>query len=750
MTLTLTGTTAAGAITPVSVDTDTDGAYSFDGLVPGTYTVTLDAGDLVSGATSTTGGFVTTTIVVESAQAATSIDFGVAAPVSIGDFVFDDVDGDGVFDLGEPGIDGVDVTITGSSPGASHPGGLTIATLNGVYQFSDLLPGDYDVVVDGSTVPAGMAASSPTTVSGTYESGDDVDSVDFGFIDPVSIGDFVFDDLDGDGSVDAGEPGLAGVTLELTGPGVPVGTTTATTAGGAYSFDDLAPGTYTVAVTSVPAGYTNTLGGASQSTTVTSGNGDDAVDFGYTAAASIGDFVFDDLDGDGVHDSGEPGIDGVVVEISGGLAGPVTTTTASGGAYDFTDLEPGTYTLEIVSGLPAGAVETLGTGGVTVTLVSNETNNDIDFGAYTLGSIGDYVWEDLDGNGLQDDGPAATVGFENVTLTLTGSTASGPIAPVSVDTDADGAYSFDDLVPGTYTVTLDTGDLAAGAMSTTGGFVMASIVVESGQAATAIDFGVAEPVSIGDLVWGDADGTGTFSAGDSALVGVTVTLTGSTAGGPIVPVTDVTDASGLYRFDNLLPGSYTVTVSTATGDLSGDELSTTGGDSQTVTLSSGESDVSLDFGYAELAAIGDRLFRDLNGNGVQDAGEPGIADVDITIVGTTAGARIRVGSRSRPVRPVRMRSPVCSRAGTRSRSTAPIRTWTRRSCRPPAATRKPRSSRPTTMSPMSISAIRFRCRSVTSCSTTRTVTAFRRRFWSWWCDSRVDRWFTCGSGDDHD
>ena len=115
----------------------------------------------------------------------------------------------------------------------------------------------------------------------------------------------------------------------------------------------------------------------------------------------------------------------------------------------------------------------------------------------------------------------------------------------------------------------------------------ASIVVESGQAASAIDFGVAEPVSIGDLVFGDVDGTGTFSAGDTLLAGVTVTLTGSTAAGPITPIVDVTDVDGLYGFDNLLPGAYTVTVSTTTGDLSGDELSTTGGDSQTTTLAFG-------------------------------------------------------------------------------------------------------------------------------------------------------------------
>ena len=153
----------------------------------------------------------------------------------------------------------------------------------GFYEFSGLLPGVYTVDVDAGDVPVGYSNSSPVSVTAAYASGDDVDTVDFGFTLPADVGDFVFEDLDADGVFDVGEPGLAGVTLELSGPGVAPGTTVTTTATGLYSFGGLDPGVYTVTVTGVPAGYSNTVGGVSQVSTLESGATDNSLDFGYYA-----------------------------------------------------------------------------------------------------------------------------------------------------------------------------------------------------------------------------------------------------------------------------------------------------------------------------------------------------------------------------------------------------------------------------------------------------------------------------------
>src|SRR5439155_26796968 len=75
----------------------------------------------------------------------------------------------------------------------------------------------------------------------------------------------------------------------------------------------------------------------------------------------IGDLVFNDLDGDGIQDLGEYGVNGVTVELwSVGADGIVNTsddavvltTTTIGGRYQFVGIDAGTYYIHVVR--PAG------------------------------------------------------------------------------------------------------------------------------------------------------------------------------------------------------------------------------------------------------------------------------------------------------------------------------------------------------------------------------------------------------------
>ncbi|MEM1333306.1 MAG: SdrD B-like domain-containing protein, partial [Actinomycetota bacterium] len=630
--VTVTATGPGLPVGGISRTTDVNGHYLFANLDAGTFTVTVTGatGDLPAGWDSSTGGYVQT-VTLGMDDIVDTVDFGFHPQGSIGDLVFEDVNGNGVYDAGtDSPLDAIDVTITGTSSGASHTGGLTQQTVNGVYDFTGLEPGTYTVVVDTSGFPAGTV----TTLNGaapnvTIQSTDDLDTADFGYLFPASIGDFVWHDVDADGVYDSGtESGIDGVELTLTGGSLPVGgITTVTSAGGAYAFSNLAPGTYTVTVTDVPTGY-------SLSTTnplVFTVDSDDVVetaDFGIFTTADIGDLVWHDLDGDGSYDIGEPVFDGVTVTLSGGgLAGPITVDTASGafasGEYLFTDLDPGTYTVTIDTGdLSAGYSSTTGGDSRSVVLESAADQLDIDFGYATTATVGDLVYDDLDGDGVRDIGEP---GLGGVTVSLDGGSLAGPI---TVDTAADGSYDFAGVAPGVYDVTIDTGDLVAGALVTQGNGGYTTLVVRSADDIDTVDFGAVAPASIGDRLWVDTDGDGVQDAGEtSGFAGVTVTLTGGSL--PVGGITDTTDASGIYGFPSLLPGTYTVTITTS--DLPAGAVNTAGGSSQTVTVVSGETDDTVDFGWYVPATIGDRVWHDLDGDGVQDAGEPGIDGVTMTL-----------------------------------------------------------------------------------------------------------------------
>ncbi|MDF3131302.1 SdrD B-like domain-containing protein, partial [Kiritimatiellaeota bacterium B1221] len=156
-----------------------------------------------------------------------------------------------------------------------------------------------------------------------------------------------------------GEPGLSGVTvyLDLNSNGILDGgePIAGTVASGAYDLTGLAPGLYSVRVdeSTVATGFVRTGGSLPQSVTLAAGEDFNDADFGYQQQdARIGDFVWNDLNGDGVQDAGEPGLSGVTVYLdlnSNGVldGGEPNEVTNGSGAYDFTGLAAGTYSVQV-------------------------------------------------------------------------------------------------------------------------------------------------------------------------------------------------------------------------------------------------------------------------------------------------------------------------------------------------------------------------------------------------------------------
>ena len=198
---------------------------------------------------------------------------------------------------------------------------------------------------------------------------------------------------------------------------------------------------------------------------------------------TVGDFVWEDLNMNGIQDGGEPGKAGVTVTLQiFDLANPdevlssFTTTTDSDGAYQFvldSSNAPEDFDYAVVFELPDGyvfspadanesdssfessddsdVVDASGStrkfeGEIPGVINSPNTVTTIDAGMYRLvyHQIGDFVWEDLNGNGMQDNGEPG-IGELSVTLhAVDGSSVD------SVVTDADGAYLFENVPAGDY------------------------------------------------------------------------------------------------------------------------------------------------------------------------------------------------------------------------------------------------------------------------------------------------------------
>jgi len=400
-------------------------------------------------------------------------------PDDIGDYVWEDTNGDGIQDAGESGIEDVEVKLFQSD-------GTEIATTStdasGNYVFSGVAAGDYYLTFNASTADPLYAATLPneggdddldsdltgtngpnSTATFTINAGDDITNMDAGFYLPLTIGDYVWHDADGSGEQNAGEVGIDGVTVTLRNAGGDVQTVT-TAGGGAYQFDDVAPGTYHVYFDLASSGYDEItqkdIGGDDTDSDADPGTGetDDFnassginitnIDAGmYYFIPEIKGFVWHDRDGDGIQDGvgapeDEDGVDGMDVQLVYQTGVVVaTTTTAGGGFYSFTladdgtGLKPGQYRVEFDKSTTTfddytkvneggddtvdSDVEFIGSSAAWETTDwfitesgSGDTYEHYDAGLWKYTQLGDYCWRDGNQDGIQDDGEYQLEGVE--------------------------------------------------------------------------------------------------------------------------------------------------------------------------------------------------------------------------------------------------------------------------------------------------------------------------------------------------
>ncbi len=181
-------------------------------------------------------------------------------------------------------------------------------------------------------------------------------------------------------------------------------------------------------------------------------------------AYDLGDLVWYDTDQDGVHDGGEPGVQGIVVQLHDDAActttATYTRTTSLDGGYLFTDVTTGTHCLQFLD-VPAGWQISLQDQGSDETVDSDAEpasarienidlqadDLDEDVGLYVDGSIGDRVWCDYNGDSFCDSGE----GLDNITISLfedSNCDRYGEALLATVETGSEGDYAFTDLNTG--------------------------------------------------------------------------------------------------------------------------------------------------------------------------------------------------------------------------------------------------------------------------------------------------------------
>jgi protocatechuate 3,4-dioxygenase beta subunit len=538
------------------------GTYLFDGLAPGTYHVVFETPNGFVETTANVGGDagdsdavggVTGCYTLPSGTTDTTVDAGFWKPASLGDYVWVDTNNDGEQNDGATGMNGVTVNLyTGAGVFVATTVTADNAGNPGYYLFNNLMPGDYKVEfikpagyafakqdqgADGSDSDADT--TSGLTIVTTLESGENDLSWDAGLVQLASLGDRLWIDSNGNGQQDDGATGIAGRTVTLIGGGADgvIGTggddtsaTTVTGADGYYNFSGLNVGEeYQVQFGDIPSGMVftgqnigadvsdsdaDTTTGKTQIVTLASGEHNPTLDAGVYAPVAIGDKVWEDKNADGKQDGNEPGIDGVTVRLYNCVTNQLvaTTVTANGGTYLFDGLAPGTY--HVVFETPNGFVETTANvggdagdsdavGGVTgcYTLPSGTTDTTVDAGFWKPASLGDYVWHDVDRDGVQDGNE---VGIAGVTVRLLDCNNNNALVDTET-TDASGYYNFTDLKPGNYKVEFvtpsgyvlttqdavvanDESDSDAGANGLTGCYT-----VSSGDAITSVDAGMYMP-----------------------------------------------------------------------------------------------------------------------------------------------------------------------------------------------------------------------------------------------------------------
>ena len=688
------------------------------------------------------------------------------ANLNLGNLVWNDINANGLKDIDEPGVPGAVVKLYRDDNNDDVPDGAAIATTGtnpqGFYSFSNLGAGNYVV---GVIIPTGytkgpVSSADPdnnidndnngVNLIGVNQAGSEVRTkaislaagtepindgddnngnltLDIALCGNSQIGDFVWNDVNGNGLQDAGETGLQGVTVTLTFPDGATSTSRTSDANGKYLFTSLAPGEYQIAfatpATFIPSPANTGTDDAKDSDPINGvvtvnlspATGLLTIDAGFFQPGihTLGNLVWNDADGDGKKDPNEYTLSGITVslytdnnndDLPDGAA-IKTAVTNTNGIYSFTGLVAGRYiiSIPILAGFNAGGIASTSNvpdnnvdndnngirkaGGIlysnAITLSAGDepvadgdgSNSNLTFDIALCGNaaIGDFVWADANCNGIQDAGEE---GINGATVMITYPDGTTKTTVSANYLGKNGYYDFINLGPGSFIITFTTPQGYTPSASNIGsndavdsdpvnGSVTVNLAANVSSMTTDAGFCLAGGLNLGDNVWNDINDNGIKEANEPGVGGATVYLYRDADGNNLPDgaaiATTLTTIKGLYGFAGLVPGKYIVGVVMPAGYTQG-FLSATGNnpdnninnDNNGVTFIAGEirtrfitlstggepvddgdgnnGNLTLDIALKGKGVVGNYVWHDANKDGIQDNNETGISNVTVKLI----------------------------------------------------------------------------------------------------------------------
>lgn len=592
---------------------------------------------------------------------------GVTLPAAIEGKLFDDQNNNGVLDAGEE-------PLAGFTAQALRPEGLVVAETvtdgEGDYQLTGLIPGSYTVRIllqspyifsdiptlaaDRSSKIVSQTAAWGETEVLTVQPGQVLDRIDAAaFRSGVIHGKVLLgDEQEGFTGTQGGLPGVFVELLDEEGKPVSAYTVATTDSEGNYLLKGALPGSYALRYT-LPeeAAFSNPLTDETQFISKPfSVKASDELDAAPLFAVKTGSYtgqIYLDRNVDGRRNSGDQGLAGIVVLMqSETAANSRQTETDAEGRFHIATLRPGKYQLQVT--LPEGQVigfdehspfdpATANASSAEVTVEMGERSEGNSIAALSAHSLSGRIYYDnnLDGKAAEDE-----PGYEGLEIRLRHLVTKVEFKATS---NADGSYSIPLLFPGDYSLSVQLPSdhelfAPAGAVANAG-LWEEQLRLDSAQPATGMDLGLVQFGSMQGSVW-NLGGT------QEHVADLPVRLFKSPSGDMVAET--ATDQQGAYRLDGLYPGEYTLEVRLADGyrfarqvdsemtrfsliTSDAGEIKDNLGRSLPFTLTMAEQKDHQDIGMGTLGQLGDYAWLDLNRNGMQDAGEPGVPGIQIKL-----------------------------------------------------------------------------------------------------------------------